>query len=593
MELPALQCGAGKFLHMESAMPRARSPARKAIGSGNRMIAAVLLGAAIAVSALLAPSHAAFAADAGVLALTQQAPAQAAASPPVPSFAAPPVTDGIEVAAALNRSQSSRLEARREDALTTKIEQVTMFASQCGLAMPAQGARGSLACPFDDSDLGVKIGTKFGQTQTFANFAFGTTSPWTPQRQLNTYRPGMLEQNSAMLIGVSQGMLDNRLRLTTEMAWSDSRERALFDAPLLARGGRELRGTSRLVRAEATLLDSPRRQFTLKAEYSTVSDGFAMRQAMVLGRGIALPGKRLALSSALKLGSTRFVASLDDYRSFYGTGSSRRLGVSHNGISLSLRSKSFDFQPSSGQFATLSSRSGQTSISLDFDMTSLSPALAAPFKALGPLAPQSLSFNWRSGWSENSYAGIAERFRRTGWDASASWDTPIGETSFDYSLDRRVGVAPLAVTKTNQSYQLTHMVRLGGWRLGADVMLSKDSATGSRGYRERSWSTGQTLAYSRANGPEFRLRIGQDRDRMRYFNNTYASSTNGLSVTATLDLTQFLRKRFERDDLRLKFEFRKRVDSNEDTTALLEDLFERSVARTDRSVFLLSAGMKF
>ena len=487
----------------------------------------------------------------------------------------------------------SGFDSRGENALTAKVEAVTMFASECGLTMPVHGRLGSLACPFDNSDLGVKIGSTIGQTKTYAHFAFGTSSPWTPQRQLATHRPGMLERNAAMLVGVSQGLLGDRLRLTTELAWTETRETALFNSPLQGRTGRSLHGTAKMVRAEARLLDLPSVQWTLKGEYSAVSNGFATRQAVVLDKPIALPGRRVALSSALKFGGSRVTAAFDDYRSFLGTGTTRRLGVSSNGISLTLGSKSFAFQPSPGQAPMPASRSAQTSLTLDFDVASLPSSIAAPLKVLGPLAPQSVMLHWRSGWSESGYAGAVDRYRRKGWDLSTSWETPIGETTFDYSLDRRLGVAPLAVTKTNKTFQISHTVRWGDWRLGGDVMLSQYTATGARSFREKSWSAGQTLAYSRPDGPEFRLRIGQDSDRMRYNDNSYASQSTGLNVTATLDLTRFLRKRFERNDLLFKLEYRKRMDSNDETYALLEDLFERSYERTDRSVFLLSAGMKF
>ena len=607
MDEPAPPCGAGKFMPTEGAMAKSLSLASRVAGTGNRRIAVSLLRAVAAASALLTPAHAAFAADSGVMALTQlpQVAAQSAQSAdalPVPAFApagpstpsASAVADDIKVVAALNAS-SSRPDPVREHAVTAKFEQVTMFAAQCGLTLPLQGRASSLSCPFEDSDLGLKLATKFGQTQAYTSFAFGTTSPWTPQRQLTPYRAGLREQNSAALLGLSQGLFDNRLWLTAELALTDSRERMLFDSPLQPRSGRSLAGSSRLVRAEAKLLDAPRIKWTLKAEYSQVSDNFAMNQAtMVLGQSIALPGRRIALSNTLKLGPTRFVASYDDYRSFFGTGVARRLGMNSNGVSLTVKSNSFEYQPTrGGPFEMPVSKSGQTQVSLDFDIASLSPGLAAPFKALGPLAPQSLSLNWRKGWSETVYAGIADRYGRSGWDASATWETPIGETTLDYSLDRRRNVASPGIVKTSKTFQLSHMIRWNGWRLGADAMLSKYSASGARGLNENGWSIGQTLAYSRANGPEFRMRIGQDRDRMQSNGDLYSSNTSGLNVTATLDLTRYLRKRFERDDLHLKLEFRKRMDSSDETYALLEDIFERKFERSNRSVFLLSAGMKF
>jgi hypothetical protein len=64
------------------------------------------------------------------------------------------------------------------------------------------------------------------------------------------------------------------------------------------------------------------------------------------------------------------------------------------------------------------------------------------------------------------------------------------------------------------------------------------------------------------------------------------------SITASLDLSKYLQKRFERDDLRLTFDYRKTVDSSEAEFSLYDELVDRWIDSDRREGFLMSFGMK-
>ncbi len=88
--------------------------------------------------------------------------------------------------------------------------------------------------------------------------------------------------------------------------------------------------------------------------------------------------------------------------------------------------------------------------------------------------------------------------------------------------------------------------------LGVDGVLTKTSAAGLSGYNDTTFSGGQTIAYGRPNGPQFRLRLGQEQNQMRLNDETYYSSQDTFGLTATLDLSRYLQWRFERPDLRVR-----------------------------------------
>ena len=115
---------------------------------------------------------------------------------------------------------------------------------------------------------------------------------------------------------------------------------------------------------------------------------------------------------------------------------------------------------------------------------------------------------------------------------------------------------------------------------------------GSGGYGERSWSFGQSISYTRPNGPEFRLSLGQDRDRLWMSDASFASADSYSRVTASLDLSSYLQKRFERSDLRLTLDYRKSLARSDMEMNLFDEMVERWVEGDRREGFLMSFGMK-
>ena len=477
--------------------------------------------------------------------------------------------------------------------LTLKaLDDFGSIAPGCGLAAHGpEGQGGAVTCPFADASTGLTIGSRLGGFETHATFARGVQSPWTSQSLLSGDRRGLGDESTVAMVGFSGTLLDNRVTVKMDRAWSSSWQTPLYAQPFPLRDRNERTGSAGWYGVEAKLAQSPIFSWSVAADYGNVGQGFFIGQGAGLMRMIALPGEQLTLSSTFKVRQTRITLSNDRYRTDFGNSTSSRLGIAANGISLRLIARDFESGAFAG-FAAYSTRSHSLMGSIDLSVDSASSGLLADL-GRSPLFPRTLSLSWRNGWIENSLPTALDRFRRDAWSLSAGWETKFGETTLDYSQDRRIGAAAQLGTKADESVELSHMVRWSGWRAGVDAMVTRSASSNARGYRQTSYSAGSTIAYQRVDGPEFMLRIGRDRDRMRLNDRSYLSANDGFRLSASLDLTAYLNKQFDRKDLRLRIEYRKLLEGrNENVFDPELALFDRLVDRLDRNVFQLSFGMK-
>ncbi len=490
---------------------------------------------------------------------------------------------------------SSALQAGREEALQLKFEALDdlgRITPGCSLAsLNSQGQRGAVSCLFADLSTGINISSQTGDFESHATFVRGFQNPWTSQSLLTSDMRGLGEESTVAMFGFSGSLLNNRLTIRSDLAWSTRWQTPLYALPVPLSQLNQRTGTASWYGIEAKLVQLPRLSWSVSADYSSVGDEFFIGQGTYLRRAIALPGERLTLASTLKLGQMRFTTSNDRYRTSFGNSTSSRFGFSSNGISFGLAARSFESVPIAG-FSLYSSRTHTLTGTLDLSVDSATSGLLADF-GRSPLFPRTVSLSWRSGWTENSVAETMDRYLRKAWSISVGWETRFGETSFDYSQDRRIGATAQLGIRTDETIQLSHMVRWSGWRAGLDGMINRNASSNAVGYHQTNYSAGATLAYQRVDGPEFALRIGHDRDRMRLNNRSYLSANDGLRLTTSLDLTSYLNKQMDREDLRLRIEYRKLLEAqNEDLLdpelVLIDHLFER----LDRDVFQISFGMK-
>lgn len=170
--------------------------------------------------------------------------------------------------------------------------------------------------------------------------------------------------------------------------------------------------------------------------------------------------------------------------------------------------------------------------------------------------------NLASGRSDTAHPAGLESYRRESWDAYATWTSQLGDTTISLWRDQKQGVTPGVASGTDQLVHISHTRRLGGWRLGLEGMQGTSHLTGATGQSDSTLSGGFLVDYASRAGPQVRLRLGRDRMALRLNDDSYVAIQDAFALTASLDLSRYLRKRFRRDDLTLYFEYRKRVEES-------------------------------
>ena len=431
--------------------------------------------------------------------------------------------------------------------------------------------------------------SQLGKFDTYVSIANSGTD-LTPERLLLGRDQLLADRGRVFLAGIKGSFWDDRLKLTTEMGWSERRGVRFQSADWQVNENEDDNGSARLIRLEAKLIDAPRLQWSVTSELSDVSDDFFLGDVAALRPMVALPGKRIAIASALKWGGTRFSAGFDRYQNRFGTFSAQRLGINLNGIAVRLRENSGSVTPAS-ESPLLDGRSAGRSVTLEVEPASLFPALAGGKGVAAILLPEAVMVNWRAGWSETRFVDSTERYARNGLEASGTWETPLGETTISYWSDRRVGAtASLGISRDRQ-LQLSHVIRRGDWSAGIDAFSSNYSSSRGAGFSDQGFSLGGMISYSRPNGPQMQIRLGRDRGQSSNDDQSFMSSQRFSSVTASLDLTQYVRRQFDRDDLRLTIDYRRRIESS-DTVETFDYVIDRWSENERREGLLVSFGMK-
>lgn len=428
-----------------------------------------------------------------------------------------------------------------------------------------------------------------GRFETYVSIASSGTD-LSPDRLLLRRDELLANRGRVILGGIKGNFWDDRVRLTIEMGWSDRRgaEFQPTDWPVI--GNHADNETARLVRLEAKLIDAPRLQWSVTGEFSKVSDDFFLGDSVALRPMVALPGRRMAVASTLKWGRTRLSAGLDRYENRFGTFSGGRFAIGLDGFSVRLRENHASFSPAIDS-PLLDGRTASRSITLEIEPGSLLRSPAAQHGLIGILLPETVMLNWRTGWSEAHLAASTDRFARRGVEASGTWETPLGETMLGYWDNRRVGAAASLGISRDRQIQLSHVIRRGDWSVGIDAVSSDHSSSRGDGFSDRSISLGGMISYARPNGPQVQIRFGRDQSRSSNDDRSSMSSQRFSSVTASVDLTQFVRRHFGRDDLQLEIDYRRRAESL-DVVETFDNAFDLWSDNERRGGLLVSFAMK-
>lgn len=506
------------------------------------------------------------------------------------------VIGAIALAATGARAANAPLVATDVPAGPTGIELIGTSRLGCGQGTALWTATtGGTQCAFDSATRGARITARqevgAGSLEAYATVVHATSGALTPDQLLTAPENRFAEATDFLLVGVKGSALDGRLRLTGELARTTRTVDGLVGRDWFLADRTSDGGTSASLRLDAKLVSTPRFSWSLAGEYRSVSEDYSVGRAAGLSRYFAMPGTRLALSTAAKVGAARMTAGIEQRRTPHGDSLTRKAGVDVDGVSLRWVSRDTSLTPLEGS-SLLDSRGRSDAAYLDLDVGMLVASLLPSLDRLPFVVPATVNFSYRSGNTANRYSTATEQYSRSSLGIDAGWETPLGETAVGYWRDERIGLTADASSRSTEMVQLSHMVRRGNWRFGLDASLTRSSGEGSDGYDDRSLSFGQSVAYSAPGGPEFRLQLGRDQAVLRMADDSYASTDSYSRITASLDLSRYLQKRFERDDLRLTVDYRRALERTNSEMTLHDELVERWVDGDRREGLLMSFGMK-
>ena len=466
----------------------------------------------------------------------------------------------------------------------------------CATAEQGADSRSGLtSCAIDDAARGFAFTSRqetgIGQLETFGAFASSTTGLFSPERQLTANAPGFSRQNDVFQIGLRGDLFDKRLKVlvqtATSQSWLAPQNIALVGAPRFDQRG----GTASTVRLEGLAIDRPGLRWTVTGQMDLVSDNYSTGEVNALPQLFAMPGNRFSLTNQLKLGQTSLKASVESYSTSFGKSRALRFGFDRGALSLRLAARNSRVD-ASAQTAFASSQSNKLSAYLDIDTPTLLPAITSGSGLLGQLLPGSLSLGFDSGETASQYGGTAKVYQQGGWELSGNWETRLGSTSVSYRHDSRRALSGGGGARFDDYLDISHSIRKGHWRFGFDATISSDQSSGAQAYSDHTVSFGPTVAYNAVNGPEFMLRVGHDSGQSGTSDGSYLSNQRSTSIVARLDLTSYLRQRFDRNDLHLKVEYRRRLESSADIySAFEQELFRQSESYA-REGLLMTFGMR-
>lgn len=431
-------------------------------------------------------------------------------------------------------------------------------------------------CPELEASRGVSF-TYDGFATPLGEFAVrgavaqtATTETLNVDRMMLNTGLNFAQDNTSLTLGFTDRVLDGRLALATDLAWSQDSSIARGPGTMQAR---QRDGFARWHKLEAKLVDTPEAQWSLTADYGAVGDDYVANQAGRPRSAVMSPGERWAMASALKAFGTKVSASADRYTGQYGNRETERAKLSYDGVTIALASK---------RTAHLTGRKEVASATLELEPGGWLPAFVEEDGNLAALVPELASVTLSEGESE-TLGSPAQPL--AGIEALANWNGMLGDTMAIYWREAKADGANLS-----QFLDVSHTVRWRGWRVGAGAMLMDFASAAANGSSDDTLSGSLLLAYEVTDGPQFTFRVGHDRDTFEMADESFASQRVASNISLALDLSPMIRKELDRPGLHLTFEYRKKLDETVDLLALSDFEIEAFAAETEREGLLISFG---
>jgi hypothetical protein len=375
---------------------------------------------------------------------------------------------------------------------------------------------------------------------------------------------GWRQDSTSLGVGAVERLFDGRLVVATSLSWSQSDERwqSAFVAP--ASSARD--GGARWHRVEAKLFDAEAFKWSVKGDMSVVDDGYVGNAASKpSGTTTALRGERSALSTQVAVFGANVSASIEHHGHRMFVRDATSVQVEFDGLATTVFTK--DIQRGSYVDPTLwTSRTALTGVSFD-----ITPQLLAPEWVGGSaLVPTLVSLSGDSGTAVTpDGAGSAERIGD--FEVLAMWKTVLGDTTALYSSGQQgreitgLGYAG----DSERMFDISQSFKTGNWRFsaGASASVMGNSSTADA-FGDDAVSGRFAVRYAPARGPQFEASLGRHHDDFEMESLELSLRSRATTLSASLDLSEVVQRRLQRDDVQVKFDYRHRLRQSEVSQAL-------------------------
>ena len=486
----------------------------------------------------------------------------------------------------LNSDEATPLSKQEIEALVIRDEACNHSASELG-RVPIGCALGNTALGIDYSLRLEAEGQKVAVRAVAAREAEGALSL---DRLMFSRNTGMVEESSFAGLMVDVELFEGRVQLESSWTWTE-RWLAQQEATMLFSNRQEGRGDAAQAHKMVVIpINRPGLRWSISAEYARAGDEYWAGRLSSNIPITVFAGSRLAFVSSLSVNKWRLSASLQNQRSLFAEAENRKLKVAIGGIGLNITDQNSAIAPMI-QYPTLPlARTNKKAVSLDFDLHTLMPGLASLSSVPAVLLPKYSTFSLEQRTTLLAQSG--SQYQRKSFDFTGMWDSRLGDTHVNYRVDQKRPLVGVSSVSDDTMLYVSQSFRRDAWRFGIDVIKTTSRSGVGGDETSDSLSIGGSVRYSRPKGPEFQLLVGRDNSAYERGSRAIMSRDTGIQVHAVLDMTKWLRAKFEREDVYLRAEYRYRMREDKFDFELFEGLYERERDSLVRHALLMHLGFK-
>ncbi len=391
---------------------------------------------------------------------------------------------------------------------------------------------------------------------------------------------GYSEHNTAVSIGATEHLLNDRLKISTDLAWSDgiSSWRDVSQPGSLETQSQS--GAARWHKVDAKVFDDPDFKWSVTAQASVVEKDFSGNAAAYPTGVVAFIGDGNKFATTLSAFGVNASASVDHLAAPLLTRDAERAQFEIDGFSATVYAKSWQ-RRSLTDPDEWTSRKAVDGATIEITPSLLSSTLVDDIG----LMPQLVSVTFERG--SIAYPGAPDD-DVTNAEALAMWSTKLGDTTAIFSDEKQGRVVTGAGFQGEESFiaDLSQSVKFGAWRatVGASTITICD-ASPQDGLSDTSISGHFSVRYAPKRGPQFEASLGRTKDEFALEADDTFQQSLATSLSLSLDLTNYVQSALDRRDTRLTLEYRH--DLSESQVLLDSNVNE---ATRNRDALLVSFG---